>query len=60
MSSDGKIDEIKGRAKEAAGAATDDDELRREGRDDQAKGKLKQAADKAREAVEDVKDAVKK
>ncbi len=38
----GKGDEIKGRIKEAAGAITDNDELRREGKIDQAAGKVKQ------------------
>jgi uncharacterized protein YjbJ (UPF0337 family) len=42
----GKSDEIKGRAKEAAGAITDDDKLRREGKVDQAAGKTKQAVEK--------------
>lgn len=52
----GKSDELKGRVKEAAGAMTDNDKLRREGKVDQAKGKVKQAvdeaADKAKEAVD--------
>ena len=52
----GKQDEIKGRIKEAAGAITDNDELRREGKIDQAAGKVKQAAQKV---VEKVQDAVK-
>jgi uncharacterized protein YjbJ (UPF0337 family) len=43
----GKAEELKGRAKEAAGAITDDDKLRREGKADQAAGKVKQAVDKA-------------
>ncbi len=51
----GKSDTIKGRAKEAAGALTDDDKLRREGRLDQAVGKIKEktseAIDKARDLV---------
>lgn len=47
----GKADEIKGRVKEAAGAITDDDQLRREGKVDQAAGKVKQAAEKAVDAV---------
>ena len=51
----GKADELKGRVKEAAGAATDNDELRREGKIDQAAGKTKQAIEKA---VDKVKDAV--
>ncbi len=49
----GKADKIKGRAKEAAGALTDDPALKREGKLDQAEGKAKQAA-------EDVKDAAKR
>jgi uncharacterized protein YjbJ (UPF0337 family) len=52
----GKADEIKGRAKEAAGAITDDDKLRREGKIDQAAGKTKQVVekvvDKAKKAIE--------
>lgn len=47
----GKAEEIKGRVKEAAGAITDDDKLRREGKVDQAAGKVKQAAEKAVDAV---------
>lgn len=47
----GKADEIKGRVKEAAGAIADDDQLRREGKVDQAAGKVKQAAEKAVDAV---------
>ena len=53
----GKSDEIKGRVKEAAGAITDNDELRREGKADQAVGKVKQAVTKA---VDKVNDAVKR
>lgn len=51
----GKADEIKGRIKEAVGAITDDDKLRREGKMDQAAGKIKQAFEKT---VDKVKDAV--
>lgn len=50
----GKADEIKGRVKEAAGAITDNDKLRREGKTDQAVGKVKQAAEKAIDAVKEV------
>lgn len=53
----GKSDELKGRAKEAAGAALDNDQLRREGKMDQTAGKVKQAAEKA---VDKVKETVKK
>ncbi len=56
----GKTDEIKGRVKEAAGALSDDDQMRREGKVDQASGKVKQTAekavDKAKELVEGDED----
>lgn len=51
----GTVDKAKGRVKEAAGALTDDDELREEGKIDQAAGAVKNAAEKV---VEKVKDAV--
>jgi len=49
------MDKAKGRAKEAAGALTDDDKLRREGKLDQAAGAVKNAAEKA---IDKVKEAV--
>ena len=53
----GKSDEMKGRVKEAAGALTDNEKMKREGKIDQAAGKTKQAAekviDKAKQAVQD-------
>ena len=49
----GKTDEVKGRVKEAAGAISDNDRLRREGQIDQATGKVKQAAEKTIEKVQD-------
>ncbi|NNL64903.1 MAG: CsbD family protein [Myxococcales bacterium] len=62
MERDGRMDEAVGRAKEAAGALTDDDELRHEGKADQAAGKLKnalnEAVDKARGVVDQARDAV--
>ena len=42
----GKTDVVKGRIKEAAGALTGNDELRAEGKADQAVGKAKKAAAK--------------
>jgi uncharacterized protein YjbJ (UPF0337 family) len=42
----GKTDVVKGRIKEAAGALTGNDELREEGKTDQAVGKAEQAAQK--------------
>jgi len=53
--SDGKMDDLKGRAKEAAGDLTDDEDLEREGKADQAAGKVK---DKANEVVDKVKDKI--
>ena len=53
----GKTDVVKGRIKEAAGALTGNDELREEGKTDQAVGKAKQAVQKAADTVE---QAVKK
>jgi uncharacterized protein YjbJ (UPF0337 family) len=52
----GKTDELKGRAKEAAGAITDNNKLRREGKVDQAKGKVKQAVDRAADRAKDAVD----
>jgi uncharacterized protein YjbJ (UPF0337 family) len=48
-----KMDQIKGRAKQAVGDLTDDDEMRREGKVDEHAGKAK---DKANEVVDKVKD----
>jgi uncharacterized protein YjbJ (UPF0337 family) len=56
---EGKMDEFKGRAKEAAGDLTDDDELEREGKADQAAGKVKQFLENAKEKGEDLVDKVK-
>lgn len=52
----GKMDELKGRVKEAAGALTGDEELKREGKTDQTVGKIKQQAEKV---IDKIKDAVK-
>ncbi len=64
MSTESKFDDAKGRAKEAAGSVTNDDDLKREGKADQAgaevKEKMGQAKDKAEDAVDKVKDAFSK
>jgi uncharacterized protein YjbJ (UPF0337 family) len=56
MGADDKIDntsdKLRGKAKEAVGKATDDQELEAQGKGDQAKGDLKQG-------VENIKDAFK-
>ncbi len=49
------FDDIKGRAKEAAGDLTDDDDLKREGKVDQATGTVK---DKVGDAADKVKDVL--
>jgi uncharacterized protein YjbJ (UPF0337 family) len=50
-----KAEELKGRAKVAAGELADDDELKREGRFDKGAAKVKRAAD---DAVDSTKDAL--
>ncbi|HEX3588548.1 MAG TPA: CsbD family protein [Pseudonocardiaceae bacterium] len=47
---DNKAEELKGKAKEGVGRATDDPELETEGKADQMKGNLKQAAEKVKDA----------
>lgn len=55
-------DDLKGRAKEAVGDLTDNDDLKREGKADRAAGKVKEVIekveDKAKDLVDDVKDMV--
>ena len=57
-----KVDEAKGRAKEAAGDLTDNDRLKREGKVDQAGAEAKEkagnAVDKGKEAWRKVEDNV--
>jgi uncharacterized protein YjbJ (UPF0337 family) len=55
--SDGKTDDLKGRAKEAAGSLTDDDSLKNEGKVDRASGAAK---DKVGDAADKVKDVLRK
>lgn len=51
--SSGKSEELRGHAKEAAGALTGDKKLSREGRADQAVGKIKQKVKKVTDKVKD-------
>jgi uncharacterized protein YjbJ (UPF0337 family) len=46
-----KTDQMKGKVKEQAGKATDDERLEREGELDQAKGKAKEGMDKVEEGI---------
>lgn len=50
------IDDVKGRAKEAAGDLTNDKDLKREGKADQAGDKVKEAVDSAKDKVTDLFD----
>jgi uncharacterized protein YjbJ (UPF0337 family) len=52
-----KFEDLKGRAKEAAGDLTDDDEMKREGKIDQATATVK---DKVGDAADKVKDVLGK
>jgi uncharacterized protein YjbJ (UPF0337 family) len=51
---DNKAEELGGKAKEAAGNVTGDDELKAEGRGDQASSHVKQAGEKVKDAAKDV------
>lgn len=55
----GNIDEAKGRAKQAVGDLTDDDDLRREGKVDQKSGQVKDKVDDLKDKAEEVIDKVK-
>ena len=52
-------DDAKGRVKEATGNLTGDDDLKREGKGDQAAGKVKDVADSAKDKVDDGVDKVR-
>lgn len=52
-------DKVKGRVKEAAGALTDNDELKNDGKRDQTAASAKQAVDKAKDKVDEGIDAIK-
>ena len=53
-----KTEDLKGRAKEAAGSITDNDRLKREGKVDQASASAKEKAEDAVDAVKDKVDRV--
>jgi uncharacterized protein YjbJ (UPF0337 family) len=55
----GEFDEAKGRAKEAAGALTDDDDLKTEGKVDKAAGTVKDVVEKVKDKVEGAIDGVR-
>jgi uncharacterized protein YjbJ (UPF0337 family) len=53
-------DDMKGRAKEAAGDLTDNDKLKREGKADQAEGALKEGVDNVRDSLGKAADKIDK
>jgi len=56
----GKVNEVKGNAKQGVGRETNDPDLVAEGQVDEAKGKGQGVVGKVKGAVEDLKDKVKK
>jgi uncharacterized protein YjbJ (UPF0337 family) len=54
-----QTDEAKGRIKEAAGDLTDSDDLKREGKADQAGAKVKETAEEGKDKVNSLVDKVK-
>ena len=60
MATDKNVDEGKGRLKEAAGSLTGDQDLKHEGKADQAKASVKDEIDRAAEKVKDVLDRDRK
>jgi len=52
-------DDLKGRAKEAAGDLTNNRDLKNEGKADRASGKAKEFVDDAKDKAEDAIDSVK-
>jgi uncharacterized protein YjbJ (UPF0337 family) len=57
---DDKVDDLKGRAKEAAGDLTGNDDLQREGKADQAGASIKDKVNKVANTVKDKIDDLKK
>ena len=60
----GKMEQVKGRVKQATGDLTNDERLRNEGRGDEAVGNVREGVGKARrkvgEAIEDVGENLKR
>lgn len=55
----GEKDQAVGRIKQAAGDLTDDEDLKREGKKDEAAGKVKDKVDDAKDAINDAVDKVR-
>jgi uncharacterized protein YjbJ (UPF0337 family) len=59
MATDKNVDEGKGRLKEAAGSLMGDEDLKHEGKADQARASVKDKVDRVAEKVKDVLDGDK-
>jgi uncharacterized protein YjbJ (UPF0337 family) len=57
---DDRVQDLKGRAKEAAGDLTGNEDLERKGQSDQAKASMKDKVGKVADAVKDKIDDLKK
>ena len=55
----GTADKASGRIKQAAGDLTDNDDLKNEGKKDEAAGKAKDAVDSVKDKANDVIDSIK-
>ena len=55
----GEADKASGRIKQAAGDLTDNDDLKNEGKKDEAAGKTKDAVDDAKDKVNNAVDSVR-
>ena len=54
-----KSQDLKGKAKEAAGSVTGNEDLKRKGKADQTRAALKDTGEKVKDAASHVKDTVK-
>ncbi|ARE78234.1 CsbD family protein [Streptomyces avidinii] len=59
MADKGKMDQAKGKAKEAVGKVTGNDRMKAEGKTDQAKGKAKEAMTEAEKRARGVQDSLR-
>lgn len=55
----GEVDKAKGRIKQAAGDLTDNDDLKNEGKKDEAAGKVKDAVGDVKDKIDDVVDKIR-
>ena len=53
-----KLQDVKGKVKEAVGKATGDDDLERKGKTDQVKASVKDVGEKVKDAASEIKDEV--